>query len=94
MPRVSNAIKGCVPKKCRETFGDIYDIGTHAFGGYMSGSLKVSSIVGVVVTVGIILIVLANNILLANQVSLFAIYGFNTSILNVGLLSALDYSLG
>ena len=85
MPRVSNAIKGSVPKKYRETFGDIYDIGTHAFVGYMSGSLKVSAIVGSVVTVGTILIVIANNVLPGNQVSLFALDGSITSILNVGL---------
>ena len=74
-----------MPKKYRETFGDIYDIGTHAFVGYMSGSLKVSAIVGSVVTIGTILIVLANNILPGNQVSLFAIDGSLTSFLNVGL---------
>ena len=85
MPRVSNAIKGSVPKKYRETFGDIYDIGTHAFVGYMSGSLKVSAIVGSVVTIGTILIVIANNVLPGNQVSLFALDGSITSILNVGL---------
>ena len=85
MPRVSNAIKNSVPKKYRETFGDIYDIGTHAFVGYMSGSLKVSAIVGSVVTIGTILIVIANNVLPGNQVSLFALDGSITSILNVGL---------
>ena len=85
MPRVSNAIKSSVPKKYRETFGDIYDIGTHAFVGYMSGSLKVSAIVGSVLTIGTILIVIANNVLPGNQVSLFALDGSITSILNVGL---------
>jgi predicted PurR-regulated permease PerM len=85
MPRVSNAIKGSVPKKYRETFGDIYDIGTHAFVGYMSGSLKVSTIVGAVVTTGTILIVVANNVLPGNQISLFTMDGSLTSIINVGL---------
>lgn len=42
--RVSNVIKSSVLKKYCETFGDIYDIGTHAFVGYMSYSLKVSPI--------------------------------------------------
>jgi len=85
MPRVSNAIKSSVPKKYRETFGDIYDIGTHAFVGYMSGSLKVSTIVGAVVTTGTILIVVANNVLPGNQISLFTMDGSLTSIINVGL---------
>lgn len=85
MPRVSNAIKGSVPKKYRETFGDIYDIGTHAFVGYMSGSLKVSVIVSSVVTIGTVLIVIANNILPRNQVSLFTLDGTIASIFNVGL---------
>lgn len=85
MPRVSNAIKGSVPKKYRETIGDIYYIGTLAFVGYMSGSLKVSAIVGTVVTVGTIMIVKANNILPGNEVSLFTMDGSIASIFNVGL---------
>ncbi len=85
MHRASSAIKQAVPKAYRETFSDIYDIGTHAFVDYMSGSLKVSSIVASVVFFGTLALVAIVNVVPGNTVGLFMLNGGLESILNVGL---------
>jgi hypothetical protein len=85
MPRASSAIKLAIPKAYRETFSDIYDIGTHAFVDYMSGTLKVSSIVASVVLVGTITLVTVVNVIPGNTVGLFMLDGTITSFVNVVL---------
>jgi predicted PurR-regulated permease PerM len=85
MPRASSAIKQAIPKAYRETFSDIYDIGTHAFVDYMSGTLKVSSIVAGVVLLGTILLVTVVNLVPGNTVGLFMIDGSISSVVNVVL---------
>lgn len=83
MPRASSAIKLAIPKAYRETFSDIYDIGTHAFVDYMSGTLKVSSIVAGVVLVGTITLVTVVNVFPGNTVGLFMLDGSISSAVNV-----------
>ena len=85
MPRASSAIKQAIPKAYRETFSDIYDIGTHAFVDYMSGTLKVSSIVAGVVLLGTIVLVTVVNLVPGNTVGLFMIDGSISSVVNVVL---------
>jgi predicted PurR-regulated permease PerM len=85
MPRASSAIKQAIPKAYRETFSDIYDIGTHAFVDYMSGTLKVSSIVAGVVLLGTIVLVIVVNLVPGNTVGLFMIDGSISSVVNVVL---------
>jgi len=85
MHRASAAIKQAIPKLYRETFSDIYDIGTHAFVDYMGGTLKVSSVVAVVVLVGTMSIVMVVNLFPGNTVGLFMLDGSLQSWLNVGL---------
>jgi predicted PurR-regulated permease PerM len=85
MPRASSAIKQAIPKAYRETFSDIYDIGTHAFVDYMSGTLQVSSIVAGVVLLGTIVLVTVVNLVPGNTVGLFMIDGSISSVVNVVL---------
>jgi predicted PurR-regulated permease PerM len=85
MHRASSAIKQAIPKAYRETFSDIYDIGTHAFVDYMSGTLKVSSLVAFVVLMGTLAIVLVVNLIPGNSVGLFMLDGTMQSWINVGL---------
>jgi predicted PurR-regulated permease PerM len=85
MHRASSAIKQAIPKLYRETFSDIYDIGTHAFVDYMSGTLKVSSIVAFVVVLGTMLIVMVVNLFPGNTVGLFMLDESLQSWVNVGL---------
>jgi len=85
MHRASSAIKQAIPKLYRETFSDIYDIGTHAFVDYMGGTLKVSSIVAFVVLIGTMMIVMVVNLFPGNTVGLFMLDGSLQSWLNVGL---------
>jgi predicted PurR-regulated permease PerM len=85
MHRASSAIKLAIPKAYRETFSDIYDIGTHAFVDYMSGTLKVSSIVAGVIFLGTIAIVMVVNIIPGNTVGLFMLDGSIAAFFNVAL---------
>jgi predicted PurR-regulated permease PerM len=85
MHRASSAIKLAIPKAYRETFSDIYDIGTHAFVDYMSGTLIVSSIVAGVIFLGTIAIVMVVNIIPGNTVGLFMLDGSIAAFFNVAL---------
>jgi predicted PurR-regulated permease PerM len=85
MGKISGSIKKNVPKKYRETFSDIYDIGTESFVGYMGGTLKIALIVGGIVMAGVFLITLASNIIPGNSIGLLAFNGTLNNLLYIGL---------
>jgi predicted PurR-regulated permease PerM len=85
MGKISGSIKKSVPKKYRETFSDIYDIGTESFVGYMGGTIKIAIIVGGIVMAGVLLLALASNFIPGNSIGLFKFNGTLNNLLYVVL---------